>query len=184
MKTENGKNILIGVCGSIAAYKSAEIIRGFVKKGWTVKVIMTSNAGRFITPLTFATLSKNPVYSDLFSKQAYESPEKNHIALSEFADVILIAPATAHMIGKIASGICDDLLTCTIFASKAKIVFAPAMDENMWNHKIVKSNVDKLKACGYFFVGPEEGELASGKKGTGRLIDVGKIIAAVEKYVE
>ncbi|HNS33186.1 MAG TPA: flavoprotein [bacterium] len=175
------KNIIIGVCGSIAAYKSCEIVRQLKKKGWTVKVIMTENAANFITPLTLATLSMNAVYSDMFGKDAYESYDENHISLSEFASCILIAPATACIIGKVASGICDDLLTCTVFASRARVVFAPAMNDKMWNNPIVQDNVSRLKKYGYIFVEPEEGELASGKKGTGRLASIDKIMAEVER---
>jgi len=155
------KNVIIGVCGSIAAYKACEIVREFKKTGWDVKVIITEEGKKFVTPLTLEVLSQNPVYTSLFGKESYD---ENHISLSEFADIILVAPATANIIGKIASGICDDLLSCTIFAFKGPVIFAPAMNENMWKNKIVQENVKKLKKMGYIFVGPEIGTLASGKK--------------------
>lgn len=174
------KNIVIGICGSIAAYKSCEIIREFKKRNWDVKVIMTENAKKFINPLTVEVLSKNPVYSDMFERNSWE---ENHISLSDFASVILIAPATANIIGKIASGICDDLLTTTIFSFSGPVIFAPAMNENMWKNKIVQENVKKLKKNGYLFIGPEKGVLASGKTGIGRLAEIKKIVEFVEKTI-
>lgn len=179
-----GKNIVIGVCGSISAYKSCEIIRQLKKKGWTVKSIMTEASTHFISPLTLATLSGNSVYTEMFGKESYNFCNVHHISLSEFADIILIAPATANIIGKIASGICDDLLTSTVIAFKKKVLFAPAMNDNMWSNEIVVENVEKLKRYGYLFVEPEEGELASGKKGVGRLAPVEKIVESVERYTK
>jgi len=170
------KNIVVGVCGSIAAYKVVEIIRRLKEKNWEVKVVMTEEATKFIQPLTFEVISKNPVYTDMFAKRE----EVVHISLSEFASLILIVPATANIIGKISSGICDDLLTCVVFASKCKVIFAPAMDENMWKNKIVQENVKKLKNLGYLFVGPEKGALASGKAGIGRLASTEKIVNFIE----
>jgi len=172
-----GKNIIIGVCGSISAYKSCEIVREFKKRNWEVKVIMTEKATKFISPLTLEVLSKNPVYIDMFDRKNYK---QDHISLSEFADIILVAPATANIIGKIASGISDDLLTCTIFAFSGTVIFAPAMNDNMWKNKIVEENVQKLKKYGYKFIGPEKGELASGKVGIGRLAEIKKIIEITE----
>ena len=179
-----GRNVVLGVCGSIAAYKSAEIVRELRKNGWTVKVVMTAAARQFITPLTLSTLSGNPVYCEMFSPDAHSRPREDHIALCEFADVILVAPATASIIGKAACGICDDLLTCTILASGCGVVFAPAMNDRMWKNGIVRANVEKLEESGCLFVGPEEGELASGKTGTGRLAATGKIVAAAESMAD
>ena len=170
------KNIVVGICGSIAAYKVAEIIRRLKEKNWEVKVVMTEEATKFIQPLTFEVISKNPVYTDMFAKRE----EVVHISLSEFASLILIVPATANIIGKISCGICDDLLSCVVFASKCKVIFAPAMDENMWKNKIVQENVKKLKNLGYLFVGPEKGVLASGKAGIGRLASTEKIVNFIE----
>ncbi|HDN97795.1 MAG TPA: phosphopantothenoylcysteine decarboxylase [bacterium] len=170
------KNIIVGVCGSIASYKVIEIIRRLKEKKWEVKVVMTEEAKKFINPLTFEVISQNPVYTDLFAKRE----EVMHISLSEFASVILIVPATANIIGKISCGICDDLLTCVVCSSKCKIIFAPAMDENMWKNKIVQENVKKLKKLGYLFIGPEKGKLASGKTGIGRLASTEKIVNFIE----
>ncbi|MCM8784952.1 MAG: hypothetical protein NC827_03560 [Candidatus Omnitrophica bacterium] len=177
MENKNKKNIVVGITGSIAVYKSCEIIRGLKKNGWNVKVIMTENAKKFVSPLTFETLSKNPVYSEMFLRNY----EEDHIKLSDFASIILICPATANIIGKIASGICDDLLTTTVFAFDGPVIFAPAMNEKMWLNKIVKENVEKLKKYGYYFVGPEKGELANGKVGIGRLAEINIIVEFVEE---
>ncbi len=174
------RNIVIGVCGSIAAYKSAEVIRRFKKKGWDVQVIMTEESFHFITPLTLSTLSERPVYSDMFQDENFE---ENHISVSDFADVILVVPATANIIGKIAGGICDDLLTCVICAFKGPVVLAPAMNDRMWNNPIVQDNVAKLKKNGYHFIGPEKGKLASGKEGIGRLAEIEKIVEYVDKVI-
>jgi len=170
------KNIIIGVCSSIAVYKVCELIRKLIKNGWNVKVIMTENTKNFINPLTFEVLSRNKVYCEMFNRNYQE----DHVTLSDFASIILICPATANIIGKIASGICDDLLTTTVISFKGVCIFAPSMNENMWENKIVQENVKKLKKFGYYFIGPEIGELASGKSGIGRLIDINKIVEFVE----
>jgi len=175
------KKIVVGVCGSIAAYKSPEIVRDLKKKGWDVKVVMTESATKFITPLTLEVVSQNPVYVDMFDRN---NQAIKHISLSEFADIILIAPATANVIGKIASGVYDDLLSCTVCAFSGKVIFAPAMNDNMWKNRIVQENVKKLKEYGYLFVEPETGPLASGKIGAGRLVSLKKIVDAVESEVE
>jgi len=172
------KNIIVGITGSIAAYKGCEVVRKLMKNNWNVKVIMTENSQKFISPLTFEVLSKNLVYLDMFNKKTYE---EDHIALADFASIILVCPATANIIGKIASGICDDLLTTTIFSFSGPVIFAPAMNENMWKNKIVQGNVEKLKKLGYYFIGPEKGELASGKKGIGRLAEIEKVVNFVEE---
>lgn len=173
-----GKKIVVGVCGSIAAYKSAEIIRELKKKKWDVQVVLTKEAAYFITPLTLSVLSGRPVYTEMFEIDNFK---EDHISLSEFADIILVAPATANIIGKVASGICDDLLTCVIFAFKGPVVLAPAMNENMWRNPIVQDNVEKLKKSGYYIIPPEKGFLASGKEGIGRLAEISKIISFVEE---
>ena len=176
-----GKNIVVGVSGSIAAYKSAEIVREFIKRKWNVQVVMTGEAMNFITPLTLSTLSGRPVYSDMFDARNFR---EDHISISEFADIMLVAPATANVIGKLAAGICDDLLTCTICAFNGPVVLAPAMNDNMWKNRIVRENVEKLRKCGYHFIGPEKGELASGKEGTGRLAQIERIVESVERVVK
>ncbi|MCM8766727.1 MAG: hypothetical protein NC917_04430 [Candidatus Omnitrophica bacterium] len=177
MENKYKKNIIVGITGSIAIYKTCEVIRKLIKNNWNVKVVMTKNAKKFISPLTFETLSKNQVYSDMFNRNY----EEDHIKLSDFASIILICPATANIIGKIASGICDDLLTTTVFAFDKPVIFAPAMNEKMWKNKIVKENVEKLKKYGYYFIGPEKGELANGKIGIGHLADTEKIVNFVEE---
>ncbi len=175
------KNIVIGVCGSIAAYKSAEIVRAFIKKGWQVQVVMTEASQHFITPLTFSSLSGRQVYCEMFNKDGFT---ENHISISDFAEVILIAPATANIIGKIAGGVCDDLLTCAVCAFKGPVVIAPAMNENMWWNAIVRENVEKLKKNGYSLVNPERGALACGREGAGRLANTETIVETVEKATQ
>lgn len=172
------RNIVIGVCGSIAAYKVPSIIRKLQESGWNVKVIMTKSAKKFVTPLTFETISKNQVYTDMFKKDVWEI---SHISLSDFAKVILVVPATANIIGKVACGIADDLLSSTIMAFSGKVIFAPAMNFRMWENPIVQENVQKLKNLGYIFVDPETGKLADGRTGAGRLADINKIVEVVEK---
>lgn len=172
------KNIVVGVCGSIAAYKVPSIIRTLQDSGWNVKIIMTKAATKFITPLTFETISKNQVYTDMFKKDVWEI---SHISLSDFAKIILVVPATANIIGKVACGIADDLLSSTIMAFSGKVIFAPAMNVRMWENPIVQENVKKLKNLGYIFVGPETGKLADGRIGAGRLADIKKIVDVVEK---
>ncbi len=173
------KNIVVGICGSIAVYKVPSLIRRLQDNGWNVKVIMTKAAAKFIAPLTVETISKNQVYTDMFKRDSQW--EISHISLSEFGKVLLVVPATANIIGKIASGIADDLLSSTIMAFSGKVIFAPAMNTKMWENPIVQGNVEKLKKFGYEFVGPEKGKLANGTSGSGRLADIKKIVEAVEK---
>jgi len=172
------KNIVIGICGSIAAYKVPFLIRRIQDKNWNVKVIMTEAATEFITTLTIETISKNKVYTDLFTRDEWEI---SHISLSEFGKILLIIPATANIIGKIASGIADDLLSSTVMAFSGRVIFAPAMNVKMWGNPIVQENVKKLKKLGYKFIGPEKGKLANGAIGEGRLSDVEKIVEELEK---
>lgn len=173
------KNILLGVTGSIAAYKAADIANTLKKKGFNVDVIMTKNATEFITPLTLETLSKNPVYYDSFEQKT--EFEVEHIALAKKADICLIAPATANIIGKIASGIADDLLTTTVMAIHSKpIIICPAMNTNMYENPIVQQNILKLSELGYLFIEPKESLLACGDLGKGALADVEEIISFIE----
>ncbi|MDR2351532.1 MAG: phosphopantothenoylcysteine decarboxylase [Endomicrobium sp.] len=172
------KNVVIGVCGSIAAYKSCDIIRGFVKFGANVECILTNGGAEFITSLTLQTLSKNKVYFGMFDVS--DSWEINHVSLAKKADVIVIAPATADIIARFACGRADDLLTCTALASKAKILICPAMNSSMLNHKATQNNIETLKSYGYNLVMPEKGELACGDYGDGRLASVEVILSAVE----
>ncbi len=172
------KNIVLGITGGIAAYKAAELTREFVKRGAVVKVIMTPNATRFITPLTMQTLSGNPVYTDMFSLSG--DWDIHHISLAQSADILIVAPATANIIGKIASGISDDLLSTTITATKAPVLICPAMNTNMYDNPIVRSNIDTLSLLGYLFMDAGHGELACKTEGAGRLPDTGDIVEAVE----
>ena len=165
-----GKTVLLGVSGGIAAYKSLELLRLLVKAGADVHIIMTAAALEFLTPLTFQTLSGNPVSTELFN--LYQESEIGHISLADRADIILIAPATANIIGKIANGIADDLLTTTVMASRAPLLLAPAMNVNMYENRIYRENEDKLRRHGVCFVDPEEGELACGITARGRLAGV------------
>lgn len=166
------KNILIGITGGIAAYKICELTRLFKKNGANVKVVVTKSALEFVTKLTLETLSQEPVYVEQFSN---EDKKPEHIALCDWADLFLIAPASANTIGKIANGICDNLLTSLACAFKKQIIFAPAMNTGMWENKAVQKNIATLKSYGAKFVEPEEGYLACGVNGQGRLADINKI---------
>jgi phosphopantothenoylcysteine decarboxylase/phosphopantothenate--cysteine ligase len=164
-----GKVIILGVTGGIAAYKAAELLRLLVTAGADVHVVMTRAAQQFVAPLTFQTLSRNPVHSDLFS--LIEEQEIGHISLAERADLFLIAPATANFIGKLASGIADDLLTTTVMATKAPVLIAPAMNTAMYHNPLYRENEEKLRRYGYLFVEPAIGMLACGWEGEGKLQD-------------
>ncbi|MDF2606923.1 MAG: coaBC [Bacillales bacterium] len=168
------KNILLCVCGGVAAFKAVALTSKLVQQGANVKVIMTNSAMKFITPLTFQVLSKNEVYVDTFNESQPEAVR--HIDLAKWADITLIAPATANVIGKIANGIADDMLTTTIMASVNPVIIAPAMNVNMYNNKIVQENINKLKRLDYIFFEPSEGVLACGDTGKGRLLEPEDII--------
>ena len=176
------KNIVIGITGGIACYKVCEIISYLVREGANVDVIMTKNATEFITPLTIETLSKNKVVIDMFEKK--EHVEVEHISLARKADLILVVPATANIIGKVANGIADDMLSTTIMAAISKVVFAPAMNNEMYNNKIVQDNIKKLKKYGYEFINPVEGNLACGYKAIGKLAKKEAIIEFINKTLD
>lgn len=176
---KNKKRILLGVTGSIAAYKSCEIIRRLQDEGFLVTVVMTKEAKEFITPLTLQALSQNRVYCDMFKGDF--SWEIEHVSLADSADAVLVAPATANVIAKLACGICDDLLTCIVCATAAPILIAPAMDEGLYLNKITQENIKKLKSLGFKFIEPTKGKLASGKVGIGHLAEVEDIVKAVKK---
>ncbi|MBC2459443.1 bifunctional phosphopantothenoylcysteine decarboxylase/phosphopantothenate--cysteine ligase CoaBC [Clostridium beijerinckii] len=161
------KNLVLGVSGGIAVYKALEIVSLLVKKDINVNVIMTESATKFVTPLSFQSLSQNTVTCDMFAEP--KAWEIQHISLAEKADVFLVAPATANIIGKVANGIADDMLSTTIMATKAKVIFAPAMNTNMYENPIVQENIKKLKSLGYEFIDPAEGRLACGTSGKGKL---------------
>lgn len=173
--------MVLGVTGSIAAYKAAEIISRLKKEKADVKVVMTKGATEFITPLTLQTLSQNPVAVEAFALP--ERWEVEHISLADQGDLFLLAPATANVIGKIASGIADDLLTATVMATKAPVVIAPAMNVKMYENPITQANIEKLLSLGYKLVEPGYGPLACGYEGKGRLADIDSIIAGVKEVL-
>ena len=175
----NGKKIILGITGGIAAYKAIELARLFIKSGASVWPVMTKASANFITPLTLQTITGNPVALDMFDLT--EESRISHIELAEKADIVVVAPATANIIGKVASGIADDLLTTVIMATRAPLLFAPAMNSNMYENKIVEANIERLKKNGYSFIGPEEGELACGYEGRGRLAPIVDIVDAAEE---
>lgn len=174
-----GKTIVLGVSGGIAAYQAIEITGQLRNRLADVYVIMTNAASKFITPLSLETVSLHPVVLDMFAEPKYWNIP--HISLAQRADLFLIAPATANIIGKIAHGIADDMLSTTVMTTKAPVVIAPAMNENMWANAIVQGNVEKLKTLGYQFVGPEYGPMACGGEGWGRLAKIEAIISKLIK---
>jgi phosphopantothenoylcysteine decarboxylase/phosphopantothenate--cysteine ligase len=176
-----GKEIVLGVSGGIAAYKAAELVRRLCQAGAKVNVIMTSAATRFISPLTLRVLSRNPVITDMFAEPAYW--DMAHIALAEKAELFIIAPATANIIGKLVHGIADDALSTTVLATRAPIIIAPAMNDDMYRNPVVQENISLLRQIGFYLVEPEYGELASGKMGWGRLASLDKIIAVSKKIL-
>ncbi|MGE5197061.1 MAG: flavoprotein [Deltaproteobacteria bacterium] len=173
------KNVVLGVTASIAIYKACDIVRRLMEGNCAVTVIMTAEAQELIKPVVFQALSGNKVYRDLFGEP--ETWEIEHISLARKADLVLVAPATANIIGKIASGICDDLLTCTVCATTAPVLICPAMNQNMYKNNIVQANIKKLKTAGYRFVEPVKGNLACGTVGTGCLAEVEGIIRQAKK---
>lgn len=173
------KNILLGVCGSIAAYKSASLTRLLVKAGANVRIVMTRDAASFITPLTLSTLSKNPVLVDYFKPDTGEW--NNHVELGLWADLMIIAPASANTLAKFANGICDNLLTAVYLSARSTVYLAPAMDLDMWKHPSTKSNTGKLKEYGNILIKPAFGELASGLTGEGRMAEPEEIVAFLEE---
>lgn len=173
----NQRNIVLGVTGSIAAYKAADLTSLLTKAGCAVHVVLTADAQKFITPLAFQTLSRRPVVTDLYDEE--EGWKPTHIRLADEADLLLIAPATANCLAKLAHGIADDALTCIALAlnPKATVLIAPAMNGKMWLHPATQQNVATLKARGVEFIGPEEGMLSCGYEGIGRLWPVEQIAA-------
>jgi len=176
------KNIILGFTASIALYKACDLVCRLKDENFSVTVVMTKESEELIRPIVFQGLSGNKAYRGLF--ELPEAWDIEHISLAEKADLVLIAPATANIIGKIASGICDDLLTCVVCATKAPLLLCPAMNENMYKNQIVQENIKKLKAYGYRFVGPKEGRLACGKTGIGCLAEVETIIKEVQKVLK
>ena len=173
--------ILLGVTGSIAAYKACELTRLFVKSGHAVHVLMTDAATRFVSPLTFRTLSRNPVSAGLF-----DAPEEwvpDHISLAERADVLVVAPCTANVIAKLAHGLADDILTSTALATRAPLVIAPAMNTGMWNHPATQANMRLLASRGAVFVDADTGDLACGTSGKGRMAAPQAVYDAVMRAI-
>lgn len=170
------KHVLLGITGSIAAYKSADIASQLVKAGCKVTCVMTRDAQQFITPLTLQTMSKQPVVTDLFDEK--ESWRPTHIQLADSADLLLVAPATANVLAALAQGFAGEALTAIALATRAPLLIAPAMNGKMWAHPAVQHNVSTLKSRGARFIGPDEGMLACGYNGAGRLWPVEKIVAA------
>src|SRR5687768_2448041 len=173
---KNGTNIVLGVTGSIDAYKAADITSRLTKEGANVTVVMTADAQKFITALPFKTLSRNPVETDLYGEE--EGWKPTHIRLADEANLLLIAPATANVLAKLAHGIADDALTCVALAlnPKTPTLIAPAMNGKMWLHPATQANVATLKARGVEFIGPEEGMLSCGYEGIGRLFETERIV--------
>ncbi|TCS84363.1 bifunctional phosphopantothenoylcysteine decarboxylase/phosphopantothenate--cysteine ligase CoaBC [Tepidibacillus fermentans] len=177
-----GKNILLGVSGGIAAYKAAILVSQLTKKGANVQVVMTESATKFITPLTLQTLSRNEVYLDTFAEK---NPKVvSHIDIADRADLVIIAPATANIIAKLAHGIADDMLSTTLLAVQSPIIIAPAMNVHMYDHPAVKENIRILKSRGVRFIEPNAGLLACGYVGKGRLAEPEEIVAAIESYFQ
>ncbi len=179
--SDDSKKILLGITGGIAAYKSVYLVREFVKKGWEVKVIMTESAKDFVGPLSFSTLSKNPVYSQMFDPGSGEWT--NHVDLGKWADVFVIAPATANSLAKAANGICDNLLLAAYLSCPAPILWAPAMDLDMYGHQSTKDNLALLKKRGDQVIDAGSGELASGLQGQGRMAEPEEILKRVEQIM-
>jgi phosphopantothenoylcysteine decarboxylase/phosphopantothenate--cysteine ligase len=175
-----GKNILVGVTGGIAAYKTANIVRLLVKQGAEVRVIMTEHAKEFITPLTFSTLSKNPVFSEFFDPGS--GSWNSHVDMGLWANLFLIAPATANTIGKMANGIADNLLLTTYLSARCPVFVAPSMDMDMLNHPATRINIETLKAYGNIILDPESGELASGLSGKGRMVEPEEIVKEIINF--
>ena len=175
------KTIVLGVTGSIAAYKAADLTSLLVKKGHDVHVVMTESARRFITPLTLQTLSKHPVTTDVFDEQEGWCP--GHIELADRADLLLIAPASAAALARLACGLADDAITCIALATRAPVVIAPAMNGKMWSHPATVQNTETLRTRGVHFIGPDEGLLACGYEGAGRLWPVDDIAAQADEIL-
>ncbi len=180
-ETNTKKTVVIGVSGGIACYKAVEVVNQLRKDGYNVKVIMTKAAQQFVTPLTFQTMSHNAVVTEMFDP--VEKWDTKHVSLAKAADLFVIVPATANIIGKIANGIADDMLSTTVMATKSPVLIFPAMNTVMYENSIVQENIQKLKKHGYHLFGTASGELACGDIGTGKLLDWQQIVAEIEKFL-
>mgnify|MGYP003318757448 CR=1 FL=1 len=182
MNNLKGKKILLIICGGIAAYKSLEIIRLLKKDGVIIKTILTKSGAEFVTPLSITSLSQSKVYQDLFNLE--NEAEMDHISLSRWADLILIAPATANTISKLANGNSDDLASTVTLASNKEIFIAPAMNVRMWDHQSTRQNIAKLRNYNYRLIGPEIGDMACGEYGEGKMSEPREIINQLEIYLK
>jgi len=176
---KKGPCVVVGVTGGIAAYKVPQLVSVLCGAGCDVRVVMTEAAEHFVAPLVLEKLSRNPVACGLF--EDVTSYDVEHVGLADRADAVVIAPATANIIGKLANGICDDLLTCVVTATRAPVLLAPAMNDVMWKNAAVCANGERLKKWGYRFIGPERGRLACGRKGLGRMSEIDAIARAALK---
>jgi len=176
----NAPEIILGVTGSIGAYKAGDLVRQLKDAGYAVTCVLTHRAANFISPTTLQTLSERKAYTELFDA---DSPHVVHTTLADHARVVLVAPATANIIGKFANGMADDLLSCILLATRAKIVFAPAMNVHMWQHPSVQRNVQTLKRLGVRFIGPDVGKLACGYEAIGHLAEAEEIIRLVRQLL-
>jgi len=177
LKNQRNKRILLGVTSSVACYKSLEIASRLVKKGRSVKTVLSPNASKLVSPVLFEAITKDEVFTEQFDEKKIW--KEDHISLSRWADIFLIAPATANTINKIACGICDNLLTTLVLARKCPLFIAPAMEETMWKNKITQENISKIKKLGIKILGPERGFLASRKEGIGRMMEPQKIVERI-----
>lgn len=175
------KRIILGVSASIAIYKACDLITTLKHTGYDVTVIMTKESEELIRPVVFQSLSGNQVFCGMFEQPA--SWDISHVSFAARADFVLIAPATANIIAKLAGGICDDLLSCVVLATKAPVLIAPAMNENMYKHKATQQNIKILKSFGYKFIGPKKGRLACGIEGIGHIADVDEIVKEVKRLI-
>ena len=184
MSILSGKNILLGVTAGIAAYKTGHLVRLFIKAGANVKVVMTPASKDFVTPLTLSTLSQNPVASTFFEKGENDTEEWNsHVELGLWADYMVVAPATANSLSKMANGVCDNLLMATYLSAKSTVYFAPAMDLDMYKHPTTKQSIEKLQSFGNIFIPPSTGFLASGLEGEGRMEEPENIVSFIENHI-
>ncbi|MBL7886710.1 MAG: bifunctional phosphopantothenoylcysteine decarboxylase/phosphopantothenate--cysteine ligase CoaBC [Flavobacterium sp.] len=184
MSVLSGKKIVLGISGGIAAYKTASLVRLFIKAGAQVQVVMTPASKDFVTPLTLSTLSKNPVHSTFFNEEDAEAQWNNHVEIALWADLMIIAPATANTLSKMANGNCDNLLIATYLSAKCPVYFAPAMDLDMYKHPSTISSFNLLKQFGNTMIPAESGELASGLVGEGRMAEPETIVSFIEKDLE
>jgi phosphopantothenoylcysteine synthetase/decarboxylase len=179
----NGLNVLLGVSGSVAAYKAVDLASKLAASGALVDTVMTENACRFVLPKSFEAVTGRAVYTSMWENSA--GLQIGHVSLADSADIVVVAPATANIIGKAANGIGDDLLSTTLCACwQKKVLFAPAMNERMWNNPAVQKNVKTLKEMGFEIIGPEKGRLACGEEGVGRMAEVGDIIERIQKMIK